>query len=476
MQTQLEKLEGSTAVLAVSLTADEVEGGVERAYRRLVQRVNIPGFRKGKAPRPVLERHVGRAGLLEEAVDILIPEGYQRAVDDAGVEPIDRPHAEVLEHPSQSGVLRFKVTVAVKPAVELGDYRGARDGVPREEPEVTPEDVDAQLEQVRERLAVLEAVEGAAVEKGHFVVCDIKILGREEPAGAQKADKAVKAGAGKDNGQGLTVEVGAGALLPGIEDALVGLAPGESREAEVEFPAGHPNKNLAGRRLPVRVTAREIKRKVLPALDDELARRASSLQTLQELKDDLANKLLRLARARARREYEDRVVQAVVDQARLEAPGVLVESGMDAMWRERLRALSARGVTFEQYLASTGKPEPDLREELRLRADAAVRRELVLEAIAKKEGLQATPADLEREAERLAEVYEQPADAVKKALLTAGDLDATRDAITHRKTIAFLAHGSPDEAWPAAEPAAEAPPAVEAPPAPEPAEPAGETS
>ena len=441
MQTQVEKLEGSTAVLAVSLTPDEVERGMDRAYRRLVQRVNIPGFRRGKAPRGMLERHVGRAKLLEEAVEILIPEGYQAAVDEAHLEPVDRPHIDITEHPEEANALKFKVTVTVKPEVELGEYRSARDGVPREEPEVTPAQVDEQVEALRERLARLESVEGGAVEKGSFAICDIKIV-RDGDAG-DKGDAV-----GKGDSDGITVEVGSGTLLPGIEDALIGAHAGDVRDVEVDFPADHRNRGVAGRRLPVRATVREVKRKVLPPLDDELAKQAGDPQTLQELKNDLANRLLRLAQAKSRREYEDRVVQAVADQARLEVPGVMVERYVEALWQETLQALKTRGVTVEQYTATRGKPEPELREEMRPRAEAAVRRELVLEAVARREGLEATPADLEREAKRLAAVYQQPLDVIKKALLGSSDLDATRDNITHRKTIAFLAHGTADEAWP----------------------------
>jgi trigger factor len=451
MQTQVEKLEGGTAVLAVSLTPDEVERGMDRAYRRLVQRVNIPGFRRGKAPRGMLERHVGRAKLLEEAVEILIPEGYQAAVDEAHLEPVDRPHIDITEHPEEANALKFKVTVTVKPEVELGEYRSARDGVPREEPEVTPAQVDEQVEALRERLARLESVEGGAVEKGSFAICDIKIV-RDgeagEKSGAGKKAAADKAAADKGDGEGTTVEVGSGTLLPGIEDALIGAHAGDVRDIEVDFPADHRNRGVAGRRLPVRATVREVKRKVLPPLDDELAKQSGGPQTLQELKSDLANRLLRLAGAKSRREYEDRVVQAVADQARLEVPGVMAERYIEALWQETLQALKARGVTVEQYTATRGKPESELREEMRPRAEAAVRRELVLEAVARREGLEATPADLEREAKRLAAVYRQPLDVINKALLGSSDLDATRDNITHRKTIAFLAHGTADEAWP----------------------------
>lgn len=376
MPVTLERLGSHRVALEVTVPREDVEAGLERAYRRLVRRVTIPGFRRGRAPRAIFERYVGRAALWDEALDDLVREAYEKAVREAGLAPIDQPRLEVRPIPEDE-TLSFRAEVEVKPEVALGDYRSLR--VPVEPAEVTPDDVARVIEEVREAQAELAPVEEAReLLAGDFAVVDCTVTGEggEELPGAAR---------------GYVFQVGAGEVLPEIDEAVVGMRVDETREIPVAFPEDHPVDAVKGRRATVSVTLREIKTKRLPPIDDELARAVGEYATLEEMQEDVRNRLAQAARRRAWREATAKALAQLVEAAEVDVPEVLVER----------RLPSPEG--GEAGPAEEGR-EAD-RAELRRQAERAVAEELVLEALAKAEGLEVSEDELRREVERVAQSF-----------------------------------------------------------------------
>ncbi|MBX6350320.1 MAG: trigger factor [Clostridia bacterium] len=432
MPATLERLGSHRVALEVTVPREDVEAGLERAYRRLVRSVTIPGFRRGRAPRAIFERFVGRAALWDEALDDLVREAYRKAIDEAGLAPIAEPEVEVRPIPEDE-TLSFRAEVEVKPEVALGDYRSLR--VPLEPAEVTAEDVERVVSDVREAQAELVPVEEErALAPGDFAVVDYIL--RDE-AGKEVAAPAV---------DGYIFHVGAGEVLPEIDEGVVGMKVDETREIPVAFPADHRVEALRGRRCVAAVTLREIKAKRLPPLDDELARAAGPYATLEEMKEDVRNRLAQAARRRAWREATEKALAQLVEAAAVDVPDVLVERRLPP-GPDGDEAGRAAG---EGELAAAREAE---RAELRRRAERQVAEELVLEALAKAEGLEVTDDELRREVERVAQSFgAEDAPRVRRAI--ARDpvaLLRLREDVRLRKAFARLgeiATGEPEPAIP----------------------------
>src|SRR5690606_35721805 len=285
MKASWEKTENNQGVLTVEVDGETVEKALNQAFRKVVKRVTVPGFRKGKVPRAIFERRFGVEVLYEDALDILLPDAYASAVKETGIEPVDRPEIEI-EQMEKGKPLIFKATVTVKPEVKLGEYKGLE--VPKKDFEVKPEDVDAELEAMRKRQGQLEAVEDGTVEKGDRVIIDFEGTIDGKPFEGGKAD-------------GFSLEVGSGRMIPGFEDQLIGMKPGEEKTITVTFPEDYHVKELSGKEASFRIKLHEIKRLRLPELDDEFAQDVSEFDTLEELKKDIENKL----KERAKREEEE---------------------------------------------------------------------------------------------------------------------------------------------------------------------------
>jgi len=397
-----------------------MERSLNTAYRRLVQRTRVPGFRKGKAPRALLERHLGRHRLVHEALDIVIPEAYNRAIEEQEVDAIDQPRIEVLqEEPAV-----FNATVPVRPTIELGDYRALR--LERSPATVDPKDVDAGLEDLRHRYALHQPVD-RPVQVGDIVRADIRgeVDGRQIYA---EEDAEVR------------LREGAVVLLPGFAEGLVGARKGEPAEVVVEVPPDYPAAGgaLAGKRCAFTVLVREVKEEQLPALDDQFARGVGegfpSLDALrQRLESDLRERLER----EAEEAYQDQALAALAERAeKLEFPPVLGEREIDRLLRDEARAA---GQDVDRYIEQMRRPLEEHRGELRPRATERVRRSLVLSRLAELEGISVEPAEIDVEIERIVGSSGGQAPQMRQLFGGAGGREAIERSLLTRKTLERLA-------------------------------------
>ena len=430
MKASWEKTENNQGVLTVEVDGETVEKALNQAFRKVVKRVTVPGFRKGKVPRAIFERRFGVEVLYEDALDILLPDAYASAVKETGIEPVDRPEIEI-EQMEKGKPLIFKATVTVKPEVKLGEYKGLE--VPKKDFEVKPEDVDAELEAMRKRQGQLEAVEDGTVEKGDRVIIDFEGTIDGKPFEGGKAD-------------GFSLEVGSGRMIPGFEDQLIGMKPGEEKTITVTFPEDYHVKELSGKEASFRIKLHEIKRLRLPELDDEFAQDVSEFDTLEELKKDIENKL----KERAKREEEEyrrnQLVEMAAANAEIDLPPVMVEREIDHMLEHFEQHLRFQGMNLEMYKQFSGKDDKDLREEFREEAEKKVRANLVLEAIAKEENLEVTDEEIDEELEKLAEQLNQSKDEVRRLLEERDGLEGIKNQLLTRKAVDLLVSNSKNAA------------------------------
>ena len=423
LKATVEKIENRRATLTVEVEPEAVARALDHAYRHLVRRVHIPGFRKGRAPRFLVERHLGKAALYDEALEHLLPEAYNRAVAETGIEPIDQPQLNIETFDEEKG-LRFTAEVEVKPEVDLGAYREVRVEVPA--PTVTAEDVDRELERWRELRATLEpAGEEAVAEKGMVAVLDLEGTLDGQPIPNGQAEDYV-------------VELGAGRLLDGVEEQILGMRPGEEKDVPVTFPEDHAEESLRGKTATFHIRLKELKRKVLPALDDDFAQDVAGVSSLQELRERVEKELTRIAEEQARAEARRQVVQKVVEGARLEVPETLVRRQVEDRIRNLENRLRRQGDSLESYLEATGQTREQLEASLRAEAADDVRTDLVLDAVAKAEGIEATPEDIEAEIRTLAASTGRPYQQLRDQFNRTGLILDLADGIRRRKTIDWL--------------------------------------
>lgn len=437
MSAIVERLDNHRVALDVEVPREKVEAALDRAYRKLVRRVNIPGFRKGKAPRAIFERFVGRAALWDEALDGLVTEAYYDAVQETGVEPIEQPEIE-LKPLDESESVRFRAEVMVKPEVRLGDYRALR--LPLEVEEVTDADVDRVLEELRQSRAELVPVEEPReLARGDFAVIDFD--GRLEDGAA------IPNGSARD----YMVEVGAGQVLPEFEEGLVGMRPDETRNIPVTFPEDYGAAELAGKAATFSVTLKEIKERHLPPLDDAFARENGDYSSLEELRGEVRNRLAEAARARARRRLEEQAVERVVAEASVDLPGALIGRRQAQILEDMEKRLAAGGRSIDEQLQAEGRSRESFDAEVRERAARDVKTELVLDAVAKAEGIEVAGDELRAEVERIAQSFgRENAAQVRRLILNDPDqLADVRASLRTRLTVERLgriAAGEPDPA------------------------------
>ncbi|WP_338824934.1 Trigger factor [Moorella humiferrea] len=423
MKATVEKLDKNQVLLEVEVEAPRVQKAIDQAYRRLVKRVNIPGFRKGKAPRFILERYIGKEPIYDEAVEIVVPPAYEEALAEHSLEPIDRPEVEIVKV-EEGEPLIFKAKVEVKPEVQLGPYKGVE--VEKPEVRVGEEDVDAYLKSMQERYATLKNIEDEPAAVGDIVVIDFKGTVDGEPHPGLE-------------GSNFTLELGSGTLVPGFEEQLVGARVNEERTINITFPSDYHQKDLAGKEAVFQVTVRGIKRKELAPLDDEFAKDVSECETLDELRQDIRRRLEERRRQEIDAAVRQAVVAKVVDAATVDLPEVMVRRRIAARIRELERNLQIRKTTLDEFLKENGKNMEDLDKEFRPGAEREVKTELVLEAIAKAENIEATEEEVAAEIDKMARAFRQDPEEVRKNL---GDLSFLKYDIMIKKTIDFLVENS----------------------------------
>jgi trigger factor len=420
MTVKWEKLEGNTGVLTVEVSAEKVSEGLTAAFNKVVKTVNVPGFRKGKMPRPMFEKRFGVESLYQDALDILLPEAYGNAIDEAGIEPIDRPDIDI-EQMEKGKELIFKATVQVKPEVTLGEYKGLE--VEEIDTTVTDEDVAKELETLQNRQAELVVKEEGAAELGDTVVIDFEGFVDGEAFEGGKAEN-------------HSLELGSGSFIPGFEEQLVGLATGESKDVEVSFPEEYHAAELAGKPAVFKVTLHEIKGKELPALDDEFAKDVDEeVETLDALKEKIRTRLEDSKKHEAEHNLRDSLVEKAAANAEVEVPDVMVESEVNRMLQEFEQRLQMQGMNLELYFQFSGQDENALRGQMKEEAVNRVRVALTLEAIVKAENIEVSDEDVNAELEKMAGMYNMTVDNIKAAL---GGLDGIKGDLQKQKAVEFL--------------------------------------
>jgi len=424
MSAKWEVLEGNRGVLTIELDAEKLNEGLDLAFKKVVKQVNIPGFRKGRIPRGMFEQRFGVESLYQDAIDILLPEAYANAIEEAGIEPVDRPEIDV-EQIEKGKALIFKATVTVKPEVTLGEYKGLE--VPAVETTVTDEEVEAEIKALQEKQAELVVKEDGTAELGDTVVMDFE--------GFQ--DGVAFEGGTAEN---FSLELGSGQFIPGFEEKLVGVATGESKEVEVTFPEEYHAEDLAGKPATFKVTVHEIKGKELPELDDEFAKDVDEeAETLADLKEKIKTRLENDKKHQAEHTVRDTVVEKASENATIDIPSAMIDTEIDRMMSEFEQRLQMQGMNLELYFQFSGQDEAALKDQMKEDAEKRVRSNLTLEAIVAAESIEVTEEEVNAELENMSQMYNMPVDAIKQAL---GGVENLQMDIKMRKAIDFLVENS----------------------------------
>jgi len=414
MKVSTEPVENRQVAVNIEMEPAEVDKYLDRAYSRLVKKVAVPGFRKGKAPRDVLERHIGKDALFEEALEDLIPRAYKEALDEQKIEPIDQPSFELIK----TEPLIFKAVVPLKPEVKLGDYKKIK--VESKPVKVDKKDIDATLEQIREQQAVLLPVD-RPVQFGDVVTMDVEGERQGEPFPIRK--DAV-----------YEVEKGAKLPLPGFAEKLEGMSKGEARSFVLAYPEDYEMKELAGKEHAFKVAVKEVKEKKLPEVDDSFAKTVGK-DDVASLLEQIESNLKTRAEDRARSEVEQAAVDKLIEMSQLEYPPVLVDREIDRMLNEEARHF-AEGVTgLEGYLRTLNKTLDEHKQELKPIATKRVVRSLVLGSMAEVEKIEVTEADIDAEVEKMAQDMEKQADDVRKLFSLPQPRESIRQFLTGKKSL-----------------------------------------
>lgn len=421
MNVKVETLEKNMAKLIVEVPEDKLEDALQQAYLRQKGKISLPGFRKGKVPRNMVEKMFGPQIFYEEAANQLIRENYGEAADQSGIDVVSRPTVDI-EQIEKGKPFIFTAEVAVRPEVVLGKYDGVT--VTKIDTSVSEEEIDAAVEKERNNNARMVAVEGRAVENGDTVVIDYEGF----------VDGKAFAG-GKGEGQSL--EIGSHSFIDTFEEQLVGKNGGEETEVRVTFPQEYHAKELAGKPAKFLVKICEIKAKELPELDDEFAQDVSEFDTLAEYREDVKAKIAKGKEEQARRDKEEEAVQKIVDKSSMEIPEAMIETQVDIMADEFAQRLSQQGMNFEQYLQFSGMTVEKMKEQMRPDALSRIKSSLVLEQIAKEENIEASEEDVNEQIEKMASMYGMTADKVRE-IIADSEIASMKKDIAVKKAVDFV--------------------------------------
>lgn len=397
-----EKTAVNVGVLEIEVDESRVAEALERAFKKVVRDVNVPGFRKGKVPRKIFERRFGVESLYQEALDLLLPEAYSEAVLEQEIDPVDRPQIDITQMEAGKPLL-FKATVTVRPEVTLGEYKGI--SYEDKSTEVTDEEIAEELATIQKSHAELRNIEDGQIEDGDSVTIDFR----------GTVDGELFEGGEAENYQ---LEIGSKTFVPGFEEQLIGLALGQERDIEITFPEDYHVKSLAGQKAIFHVKLHEIKRRVLPELDDEFAKDVSEFETFEEYKKSVVENLEHQRAHEREHEIENEIIEKVVAGATLEVPDVMVEQEIDAQLNEFGQRLAQQGIPLDAYKEFTGATTEELRQQFREDAIRRVKTSLVIEAVAKAEALEVSDEAVDLELQKLADSSGLPFDRVKEIFLT----------------------------------------------------------
>lgn len=423
MKVTAENGENQQVTLTIEIEAAEVSKGVERACKRLANRVNIPGFRKGKAPRKIVERYVGMESVMQETFDLLAPKALNDAFDKQKLEPVTRPEVDIVTLENGKDLV-FKATVTPRPEVKLGEYKGLK--VEKEAVNITDEDVEKQLEHMRGHHGkMVAAPEGAEVKDGDFTTLDFEGFVDGETFEGGK-------------GQDYPLQIGSKSFIPGFEDQLIGAKIGEERDVNVTFPEDYHAKDLAGRAATFKCTIRSIKQKELPELNDELARKMSKFETLEELRADIRKNLTEDAERKAENDQKQAAIEQASENIEVDIPSVMIDNRVNSMIQEMAMRLEQQGMNLEQYLQFSGTDIAKIREDYRETAEKNVRTDLMLEEVAKAEDIKVEAEDLSREVAVMAMQYGATPKQIHKIIKDQGRVGDLAATVLRKKTAQFI--------------------------------------
>lgn len=418
MSVKLETIEKNVRKLTIEVEAEKFENALERSYKKNVKKFEIQGFRKGKAPRNIIERTYGEGAFYEDAIGFVYPEAYDLAVKEVGIDPVEYPKIDIEDIGSGKNLV-FTATVTVKPEVELGEYLGVE--AEKNDAKVEESQVDEEIEKERQSNARITKIEDRPVDSGDVCVIDYEGLLDGVPFEGGTA-------------QGHELTIGSNQFIPGFEDQLIGVEVGELVELNVTFPDEYHQPDLAGKPVVFKVTVNELKEKKLPELNDEFAQEVSEFDTLEEYKNSIRENLQKKADEEAEVAFENSVLEKVGEKSSVEIPEVMINNRVEDMIKELESSLSRQGLNLDLYLQLTGMDQGKLKDEFRDRAENEVKVSLIIEAIAKKEELTVSDEDLEAKIKEMAENYNKTYEEIKE-LIGEPQQEAIRDNLVFKKAV-----------------------------------------
>ena len=422
MSLQVEKLEKNMAKLTIEVSAEDLDKAMEKAYQKQKSRISLPGFRKGKAPRKMIESMYGKGVFMEDAVNSLVPQEYTKALGECDLEIVSQPEINVTQMEPGKALI-FTADVAVKPEVTLGDYKGVE--VPKSEIVVTDEEVDAEIRKEQEKNARTVAVEDRAAANGDITTIDFE---------------GFVDGVAFDGGKGsdYALTLGSGTFIPGFEDQLVGANAGDHVEVKVTFPEEYQAKELAGKEAVFQCDVKKIETKEVPELDDEFAKDVSEFDTLAEYKEDVKKNLTVKKEKEARTAKENAAVDKAIENAQMDIPELMTKTECRQMMDDFSRRMQQQGLSMEQYFQFTGQSMDKMMEDMKPQALKRIQTRLVLEKVAEAENIQPSAEEITEEIQKMADAYKMEADKIREAIGESG-LEQMKKDMAVQKAVTVIA-------------------------------------
>ncbi|RXK18171.1 trigger factor [Macrococcus sp. DPC7161] len=420
MSAKWEKQEGNIGVLTITVPEEEVKAGLDKAFKKVVKQVNVPGFRKGKMPRPLFEQRFGVEALYQDALDFILPDAYANAVEETGIKPVDRPEIDI-EQMEKGKELIFTAKVVVEPEVALGDYKGLE--VEAQDTELKEEELQAAIDADLARKAELVIKEDGEVVEGDVVNLDFDGYVNDEQFEGGKAE-------------GYDLEIGSGQFIPGFEEQLVGTKVGEEKDVNVKFPEEYHAEELAGKDAVFKVKINEIKTKEVPELNDELVKELDeSVSTVDEYKEKYRKDLAEQKKLQAENEMKETLINLATENATVEIPEAMINTELDRMMQEFEQRIAQQGLNLELYYQFSGQSEEQLKASMKEDAEKRVKTNLTLAAIATAENIEISDEDVEAELTKMSEQFGLSVDDIRQAL---GNAEVLKDDLRIQKAIDVL--------------------------------------
>ncbi|MBE7038647.1 MAG: trigger factor [Ruminococcaceae bacterium] len=421
MKVTKEQQEKNIVKLTITVDAETFEKGVQKAYLKNVKSINLPGFRKGKAPRKIIEQYYGEGVFYEDAINFVCPDAYEEAVKEENLDVVSRPEIDVVEIGGGKDFV-FSAVVTLKPEVELGAYKDI--SVKKVTYRTTQKDIEAEIKKAQEQNARIVPVEDREVKQGDLTVIDFEgFVGKKAFEGGK--------------GENYNLEIGSGAFIPGFEDQLVGAKIGEETQVNVTFPKDYHAEDLKGKKAMFKVTVKEIKEKQLPEINDDFVKDVSEFDTLDDYKKDIKEKLQKANEQKGKQETENLVIDEIIKVAKVDVPDCMIETQLENIARDFDYRLSMQGMNLQKYLELTGSDINAFKEQFKEQAEKQVRISLVLEAVSKEEKVKVAQKDIDAEMQKMADNYKMELDKVKE-LFKEEELKSLENEILTQKTVELL--------------------------------------